>query len=73
MLFFNSREISMQIAQDREILMRLDSPEAVAAGLPAQWMKAATRVALILVLVCAVLAVEIELLHSGALVVLMPE
>ncbi len=59
----------MYLADDRELSTRLASPQISAAKSLGKWTKVAICVALVLVFV----VIEIELLHSGALVVLMPE
>ena len=64
----------MYLANGREVLSRMDAPETVASAEPlAKSTKAAIWVAVVLAIICSVLAVEINLLHSGELVVVMPE
>jgi hypothetical protein len=59
----------MHVADDRKLAARFASPEISTAKSLGTWTKVAICVALVLVFV----AIEIDLLHSGALVVLMPE
>ena len=63
----------MYVVDDRKLSTHLDLSQTAAARFLATWTKTAIGVTLVLVIVCAVLAVEIELLHTGALVVVMPE
>jgi hypothetical protein len=63
----------MDLAHEREVLTRLDTPKTFASDPLPKWTKVAIGVALVVAVVCTVMAVEIELLSSGSLVVLMPE
>jgi hypothetical protein len=63
--FSNLREVTMYLANDRELSVRMDSSQTSAAKSPAKWMKVAICAALAGVFVYAALAAEIELIHSG--------
>ena len=63
----------MYLVNDRQLLTHLDLSQTSAAKSLAKWTKVAICVALVVVFVCAALAAEIELIHSGVPVALMPE
>ena len=63
----------MYFVNDRKLSTHLDSSQTSAAKSLAKWSKVSICVTLVAVSVCSVLAVEIEFLRSGTLVVVMLE